>query len=77
MSHEREEELRALEIGEVVVWRTRDGCRFGRLLELGTKWARVQFGSAGKRRVLIEECSPWPPDYEGQVPVCMVKRGVS
>jgi hypothetical protein len=59
--------------GDTVYRRTAEGCRFGRLLKVGRKYAHVDV--AGKRREWpVADVKPWPPVYDA-APARPVKRG--
>ena len=47
------------DVGSTVVWYSKHGCRFGKLLEAGHKWAYVNL--EGRRRKLpVAELRTWP-----------------
>lgn len=59
--------------GDTVYYRTERGCRFGRLVRAGYKWADVEV--CGKtKHVPLADVKPWPPERVESAPV-KVKRG--
>jgi hypothetical protein len=59
--------------GDTVYRRTAEGCRFGRLLKVGYKYAHVEV--AGKHREWpLADVKPWPPERVDAAPV-KAKRG--
>lgn len=53
------------DIGTTVMWRSKHGCRFGPLLEVGHKWAYLQL-EGRRRKAPVAEVASWPPPPPGE-----------